>query len=211
MRDRLLGTMLVIAKEPRPGYVKTRLVPPLTHEQAAEIAGAALWDTLRAVGQVPARDLLLAFDGDHSHWRPEGWRSTPQPVGDLDTRLVAAFAAAGPGPAVLVGMDTPQVQAENITAFDPSRYDACLGPATDGGYWAIGFTDPRHATAGISGIPMSTDRTGADQLRRLSELGLQVQMLDELTDVDTIESARDVARIASGSTFAAALAKAVHR
>jgi glycosyltransferase A (GT-A) superfamily protein (DUF2064 family) len=203
-----LGTMVVIAKEPRPGHVKTRLVPPLTHEQAARVAGAALWDTLRAVGHVPARELLLAFDGDHSQWLPEGWRSTPQPPGGLDARLVGAFAAAGPGPAVLVGMDTPQLTAEHITAFDPSRYDACLGPATDGGYWAIGFTQPRHAAAAISGIPMSTDRTGGEQLYRLRGLGLRVQILDELTDVDTIESAREVARLASGSAFAAALLKA---
>lgn len=205
-----LGTVVVIAKEPRPGHVKTRLVPPLTHEQAADVAGAALWDTMRAVAGVPARDLILAFDGDSARWLPERWRAVPQPDGGLDDRLVAAFGAVGPGPAVLIGMDTPQVHADQVAAFDPSRYDACLGPATDGGYWAIGFRDPRIAAEGIAGIPMSTDHTGAAQLERLQALGLHVQILDELTDVDTIDSAREVARIAAGSAFAAALGKAAH-
>lgn len=204
-----IGTLVVIAKEPRPGHVKTRLVPPLTHEQAADVAGAALGDTLRAVAAVPARELLVAFDGDPSRWVPDGWRVTPQPAGALDARLVAAFRAAGPGPAVLVGMDTPQVRAEQIAAFDPSSYDACLGPASDGGYWAIGFADPGQAAAAIADVPMSTDRTGAEQLHRLCSMGLRVQVLDELTDVDTIEAAHVVARLTPGSAFAAAFTKAV--
>lgn len=204
-----LGTVVVIAKEPRPGHVKTRLVPPLTHEQAAEVAGAALWDTMLAVAGVRARELMLAFDGDSAHWLSEGWRAVPQPAGGLDDRLVAAFGAVGPGPAVLIGMDTPQVRADQVAAFDPARYDACFGPATDGGYWAIGFTDPKMAAGAIAGVPMSTERTGAAQLERLRAQGMRVQLLDELTDVDTIESARDVARVATGSAFAAALAKAV--
>ncbi|SHH60997.1 hypothetical protein SAMN05443575_4179 [Jatrophihabitans endophyticus] len=202
-----IDTVVVIAKEPLAGAVKTRLVPPLTHEQAADVAAAALWDTLRAVATVPAADRLLAFAGDPRHWAPEGWRTAPQPDGDLDTRLVAAFRAAGPGPAVLVGMDTPQLRAEQLAAFDPTRFDACLGRATDGGYWAIGFADPRHAAAAITGVPMSTDHTGADQLVRLRELGLQVQLLDDLTDVDTVDTAAEVARLVPHSAFAAAFAR----
>lgn len=204
----MIGTLLVIAKEPLAGRVKTRLVPPLTHEQAADVAGAALWDTLRAVATVPAAHRLLAFDGDSARWCPEGWAVTPQPGGDLDARLVAAFGAAGPGPAVLVGMDTPQLRAEQLTAWQPDRFDACFGPAADGGYWAIGFADPAVAGAAIDGIPMSLHTTGEQQLARLDELGLRVQMLDELTDVDTIDSAREVAHAAPDSAFARALAKA---
>lgn len=208
-RAELLGTVLVIAKEPRPGHVKTRLVPPLRPDQAADVAAAALWDTLRAVARVPARELVLAFDGDSSAWAPEGWRSVPQPGGGLDERLVAAFAAVRPEPAVLVGMDTPQLCAHQLAAFDPRRYDACLGAASDGGYWAIGFRDPAMARDAITGVPMSTPETGAIQLERLRALGLRVQILDELTDVDTIETAREVARLATGSAFTAALARAL--
>lgn len=201
----MISSVLVMAKEPRAGNAKTRLVPPFTHEQAAELAGAALWDTLRAMGRVPARSRVLAFDGDCSHWRPEGWSVVEQSDGDLDVRLAAAFAGVD-GPGVLVGMDTPQVRAEQVVAFDATRFDACLGPATDGGYWAIGFADPRVAAAAIPGVAMSTDRTGEKQLQRLCGLGLRVQILDELTDFDTVDSAREVARIAPGTAFAEAFA-----
>jgi hypothetical protein len=202
-----IDTLLVIAKEPVAGRVKTRLVPPLTFEQAADVAAAALWDTLRAVAPVPVRQRLLAFDGDAAQWCPEGWRVSAQPEGGLDTRLVAAFEAAGNGPSVLVGMDTPQLRADQLTAWDPDRFDACLGPASDGGYWAIGFTDATVAAAAISGIPMSLATTREHQLARLDELGLRVQLLDELTDVDTIDAAREVAHEVPRSAFAQALTR----
>jgi glycosyltransferase A (GT-A) superfamily protein (DUF2064 family) len=203
----VIQTLVVIAKAPVPGRVKTRLVPPLTAEEAADVAGAALADTLRVADAVPARHRLLAFDGVADGWLPAGWRSSPQPAGGLDRRLAAAFEVAGPGPALLVGMDTPQARPAQLSAFDPEHYDACLGPASDGGYWAIGFRDPRRAARAVLGVAMSTAHTGTDQLRRLDRLGLRVQSLDELTDVDTIDTAEQVAALVPGSAFAAALAR----
>ncbi|HEY3630388.1 MAG TPA: DUF2064 domain-containing protein [Jatrophihabitantaceae bacterium] len=205
MSHPLIGTLIVIAKAPVPGRVKTRLVPPLTYSQAADVAGAALRDTLRVVSTVPARVHLLAFDGDAGPWRPRGWRVVAQPPGGLDARLAAAFAAADPGrPALLVGMDTPQLRPDQLAAFDPARYDAALGPAEDGGYWAIGFRDPALAAETIPGVPMSTADTGAEQLRRLA--GLRVQLLEPLTDVDTIDAAEHVAAQAPATQFARTLA-----
>lgn len=201
------SSVIVIAKEPVPGRVKTRLVPPLTHEQAADVAGAALWDTLHAVAAVPSQEFLLSFAGDASHWSPEGWRTAAQVDGGLDERMAAAFGAASPGPAVLVGMDTPQLRADQLTAWDPTTHDACLGLAADGGFWAIGLSDPSRAAEAVLGIPMSTAHTGAAQLARLHSLGLRVALLDTLTDVDTIDSAHEVARVARGTRFAAALAR----
>ncbi len=203
-----MKTIIVIAKEPVAGRVKTRLVPPLTYEQAAAVAGAALLDTLDAVDALDADERVLAFAGDPTAWLRPGWRAVAQPTGGLDLRLAAAFAAVAPGPAVLVGMDTPQLEVGQLAAFDPSRFDACLGPATDGGFWAIGFADPSQAAAAILGVPMSTAHTGADQLERLRALGRPVQVLDELTDVDTVESADEVALLAPASRFARALARA---
>ncbi|MFN2518715.1 MAG: DUF2064 domain-containing protein [Jatrophihabitantaceae bacterium] len=200
----MIHTLIVIAKAPVAGRVKTRLSPPLSAEQAAQLAAGALSDTLRVAQDVPAAHRLLAFDGEVTGWLPEGWRSCPQPDGGLDRRLAGAFLAAGPGPALLVGMDTPQLRSEQLTAFDPARYDACLGMARDGGYWAIGLREPRLAPSVILGIAMSTARTGADQLRRLRRLGLRVQALDELRDVDTIEDAAQVAALIPHSAFAAA-------
>jgi glycosyltransferase A (GT-A) superfamily protein (DUF2064 family) len=202
----MIGTLIVIAKEPLPGRVKTRLVPPLTYSQAADVARAALRDTLRAAAAVSAATHLIALDGTPGAWRPPGWQIAAQPGGGLDRRLAAAFAAAKPGqPALLVGMDTPQVRPEQLSAFDPTRYDAALGPAADGGYWAIGLRDPGVAADVIPGVPMSAPTTGAEQLRRLQEVGLRVQLLDPLTDVDTIGAAEQVARYAQDSEFARTL------
>jgi hypothetical protein len=201
-----LGTVIVLAKQPLPGLAKTRLTPPLRPDQAAGVAAAALADTLAAAEAVDADSHLLAFAGDHTGWLPTGWRAASQPGGGLDVRIVAAFGAVDQGrPAVLVGMDTPQFRPEQLMAFDPSRYDACLGRATDGGYWAIGFADPGAADTAISGVPMSTGDTGSIQLARLHRSGLRVQLLDELSDFDTFDAACAIVDQAPGGAFAAAI------
>jgi glycosyltransferase A (GT-A) superfamily protein (DUF2064 family) len=99
--------LLVIAKAPEPGRSKTRLCPPCSPEQAAALAEAALTDTLRAVAATPADERVLVLDGTPGDWLPEGFRVVPQRGDGLDERLAAAFADAG-GPALLIGMDTPQ-------------------------------------------------------------------------------------------------------
>lgn len=201
-----LGTVIVLAKQPLPGLAKTRLTPPLRPDQAARVAAAALTDTLAAAAAVDADAHLLAFAGDHTGWLPAGWRAHGQPGGGLDARIVAAFGAVDQArPAVLVGMDTPQFRPEQLTAFDPSRYDACLGLATDGGYWAIGFADPGTADAAVRGVPMSTGDTGSVQLARLHASGLRVQLLDELSDFDTYDDACAIVGQAPDGAFAAAM------
>ncbi|HST46763.1 TIGR04282 family arsenosugar biosynthesis glycosyltransferase [Jatrophihabitans sp.] len=201
-----LGTVIVLAKQPLPGRAKTRLTPPLRPDQAARVAAGALTDTLAAAAGVAAGRHLLAFEGDPAEWLPAGWRYTGQPDGALDVRLVAAFAAADPRrPAVLVGMDTPQCRPEHLTAFNPVRYDACLGPAVDGGYWAIGFRDPAAAASTIRGVPMSTGETGSVQLARLREAGLRVQLLDVLSDFDTFDAACEILDQAPDGAFARAM------
>ena len=201
----MTGALIVIAKEPVPGRVKTRLVPPLTDSEAAHLARAALSDTLRVASAADARQRVLALDGRPGPWLPRGWRVVAQPTGALDVRLVAAFGAASSGPALLIGMDTPQVRSAQLAAFDPVAYDACLGLAEDGGYWAIGLRNPALAAEVISDVPMSTSHTGAEQLRRLHAAGLRVQLLDTLADVDTIDVAFGVAAAAPSTEFAAAL------
>jgi uncharacterized protein len=194
-------TLLVIAKQPVPGRVKTRLIGACTPVEAASLAAAALTDTLHALRDFPSREKVILLDGDPTGLVPAGWRVLAQAGGGLDQRLAAGFAAVPDGPAVLVGMDTPQLSAE-LLCFDPSRYDACLGPARDGGYWAIGFTEPDRARECIPGVPMSTSGTGAEQHRRLLANGMAVQPLATLTDVDTAESAGEVALAAPTTRFA---------
>jgi glycosyltransferase A (GT-A) superfamily protein (DUF2064 family) len=198
-------TVIVLAKRPRAGFVKTRMVPQLSFEAAAEVAAAALRDTLAAVGAGGFRRCVLSFDGDGDGWVPDGWVLHAQPTGGLDERIVKALEDVPDGPVLLVGMDTPQLSARALHTFDPLRYDACLGLATDGGYWVIGFADTRDAAASVLGVPMSEATTGAEQLRRLQARGLRVQLLEELHDVDTVEVARRVAAQAPNTEFARTL------
>lgn len=196
-------TLLVIAKEPRPGRVKTRLTPAFTPEEAAALAEAALVDTLRAVAATPARRRVLVLDGTPGGWLPDGFDVVPQCAGTLDERLAAAFAGCD-GPALLVGMDTPQVTPELLTV-DFADCDAYFGPAEDGGFWALGLADPDPAL--LLGVPMSTDTTGAVQRARLVEAGLRVRDLPRLRDVDTAPDATAAAEAAPDGLFAARLAR----
>ncbi|MGW5472161.1 TIGR04282 family arsenosugar biosynthesis glycosyltransferase [Streptomyces chartreusis] len=203
-----MTTLLVIAKEPRPGRVKTRLTPPFTPEEAAALAEASLADTLDAVANTPARRRVLVLEGTPGPWLPAGFEVVPQCRGGLDERLAAAFEGCD-GPALLIGMDTPQVTPELLTV-DWSGCDAYFGAADDGGFWALGLAEPDPSR--LRGVPMSTSHTGAAQRARLGDL--RVRDLPRLRDVDTAYDADLVARTAPTGRFAAALAgltPATHR
>ncbi|MBQ0998512.1 MULTISPECIES: DUF2064 domain-containing protein [Streptomyces] len=196
-----MTTLLVIAKEPRPGRVKTRLTPPFTPEEAATLAEAALADTLDTVARTPARRRVLVLDGSPGPWLPPGFDVVPQSGGGLDERLAAAFAACD-GPALLIGMDTPQVTPELLTV-DWADCDAYFGRARDGGFWALGLAEPDPDR--LRGVPMSQPYTGAAQRARLA--GLRVRDLPALRDVDTAHDAGLVAADAPGGRFATALTR----
>ncbi|MFP3988931.1 DUF2064 domain-containing protein [Streptomyces sp. E11-3] len=201
-------TVLVIAKEPVPGRVKTRLTPPCTPSEAAGLAEAALVDTLRAVAAAPAGRRVLVLDGAPGDWLPPGFDVVPQSGGGLDERLAAAFAGCR-GPALVVGMDTPQITPELLApALGPEAWQGCdawFGPAADGGFWALGLADPDPGL--LRGVPMSTPETGAAQRARLTAAGLRVRDLAVLRDVDTVDDAEQVAAAAPGTRFAAAFAR----
>jgi len=187
-----------------PGRSKTRLSPPCTPEQAAALAEAALVDTLAAVEQTPCDGRTLVLDGPCGDWLPDGFDVVPQRGNGLAERLAAAFSPLKE-PALLIGMDTPQVTpqllAEALECLDSS--DAVLGPAADGGYWAIGMRAPQ--ASAFDGVPMSSARTGARQRNRLRQLGLSVRNLPTLRDIDDIDDARSVAAEQPQGTFARAL------
>ncbi|MGP3952117.1 TIGR04282 family arsenosugar biosynthesis glycosyltransferase [Streptomyces sp. 7N604] len=201
-------TLLVIAKEPVPGRVKTRLTPAYTPEEAAELAAAALADTLDAVLAAPARRRVLVLEGGTGPWLPPGIEVVPQGRGGLDERLAAAFGGCD-GPALLIGMDTPQVTpallAPALGEHAWRSCDAWFGPAADGGFWALGLAAPDPEL--LRGIPMSAADTGAVQRQRLTGAGLLVRDLPPLRDVDTPADAAAVAAAAPGSRFAAAVAR----
>lgn len=200
-----MSTLLVIAKEPVPGRVKTRLTPWYTAEEAALLAEAALTDTLEAVRSAEADRRVLVLEGAPGPWVPPGFEVVPQLAGGLDRRLAGAFAICA-GPTLLVGMDTPQVSPALLNhGLRLAAAGAAFGPAADGGFWAVGLAEPDPAL--FPGVPMSLPETGAVQRRRLVEAGLTVRHLPLLRDVDTPDDARLVAGAAPGSRFAATVAR----
>ena len=198
--------LVVLAKRPQPGRTKTRLCPPLTLEQAAWVAEAALLDTLDVVLRTPVRRRLVVLDGAPEGLIPPNMSVRAQRGNGLAERLAAAVDDAFadcPLPLLLIGMDTPQVTPALLT--DCVRLlrnsPSVLGHAQDGGWWAIGLhaADPRV----FHDVPMSTTRTGAVQQERLVERGLAPKLLPPLRDIDTAEDLYAVtAQLAPGSRLA---------
>jgi uncharacterized protein len=206
-RDMPDVALVVIAKAPEPGRSKTRLTPPCSPEQAAALAEAALRDTLAAAAAASVRRRVIALDGAPGDWLPDGWDVIPQRGRRLDERLAHAFKDVG-GAALVIGMDTPQVTAalleEGARRLLADGVDAVLGPAADGGYWALGLRRPDARL--VLGVPMSLPHTGRAQHERLSACGLRVASLPVLRDVDCFSDAHVVAAAAPHGRFARALA-----
>jgi uncharacterized protein len=191
-----MSHLLVMAKAPVAGRVKTRLSPPCTPQEAAALAEAALADTLDAVAACGARRRIVALDGAPGPWLPPGFEVIPQVDGPFDQRLAAAWTLAGGG-GVQIGMDTPQVTPllldDALASLDFTS--AALGLAADGGWWAIGLRRPDRRV--FAGVPMSTDGTGTAQHERLRRLGHSVTALPTLVDLDT---AADMAAVTASGT-----------
>lgn len=210
---------LVVAKAPVPGLVKTRLGATTGMTEAADLAAAALLDTLRACeAAYGAGRCHLALAGDLAEARradellaaTSGWTVHAQRGDGLAERLLHAHTdvaeATGGAPAVQVGMDTPQIDpAVLVAAGDavdaPTR--AVLGPADDGGWWllAVGSLD---LLAHLHEVPMSVATTGAETRAALERAGADVHLVTSLADVDEESDARAVAAAVPDSAFATA-------
>ncbi len=207
-RPGLSLTVAVIAKECRAGKVKTRLTPALTPAQAAALAQTSLSQTLRTIRSLPADRRLLVIDGTPLPEDAAGFEVFAQAPGGLDERL-AALCSLTDGPLLILGMDTPQLAAALLRPLledwsgPEARFGSWLGPADDGGFWALALRQPDGNL--IRGVPMSTAHTGADQLARLHQAGISVGLLPVLTDVDTIRAALEVSQECPDTPFAAAV------
>ncbi|MFI6263710.1 DUF2064 domain-containing protein [Micromonospora sp. NPDC051006] len=210
-----MTVLLVVAKAPVPGAVKTRLCPPASPAQAARIAAAALRDTLDAVRATPGVTPVLAWtgrldgavDGAALAETLTGWTMLEQRGADLGERLANAYAevaAAYPGrPVLQIGMDTPQLTPARLAAAVRrlDSVEAVLGAALDGGWWSLGLRDPRHATL-LRTVPMSTPETGRGTWSALGERGLRTAALPVLRDVDEWPDALAVAASVPSGRFA---------
>ncbi len=206
--------VLVMAKAPVAGVSKTRLAATIGDEAAADVAAAALLDTLAAAeAAVGADACVLALAGDLTDGARAddvraalaGWTVRPQRGGGFDERLALAHLDAGDGPLLQVGMDTPQVTAALLleTAAALGDHDTVLGAAEDGGWWVLG----RHRAADaqvLAGVPMSTTTTYDDTRAALVAHGLSVAGAAVLRDVDEYDDAVAVAADAADTHFARA-------
>ncbi|MCP3801508.1 DUF2064 domain-containing protein [Allokutzneria sp. A3M-2-11 16] len=209
------GALLVVAKAPVPGLAKTRLCPPATPQQAAEIAAAALLDTLDTVLRTPRTVPYVAFTGDLRKARRskeisallekcEVFEQRGDTFADRLAEAHAEVARRCPGqPVVQIGMDTPQITPSLLASCFPVR-DAAIGRAHDGGWWALGLNDPNAAGA-LRAVPMSKDNTGDLTVKALQDRGLEVFALPQLSDVDTMTDARVVAKATPNGRFARAV------
>lgn len=197
--------VLVVAKAPEPGRAKTRLAATVGDRVAAEIAAAALLDTLDAVAATPATQRVVALTGDldgaanadEIRHRLQSFTVIAQRGNDFGARLANAHAdaaALAPGvPVLQIGMDTPQLSADLLTrcARQLHRAPAVLGMARDGGWWVLGVADPAMADC-LRTVPMSVPDTGKLTLKALLDKNIDVMLVQRLVDVDVVD---DVAAV----------------
>lgn len=218
--------LLIMAKAPVPGEVKTRLVPAFTPHQAAALAAAALLDTLDACRTAAARacaEVVVALSGDLNRAMAADAlsgalgrvRVIPQRGDGLAQRLAFAHtdAAGDFGNCLQLGMDTPHVAPDTLAdglvrISSLPGPDALLGPAVDGGWWALALRRAGTARC-LTRVAMSTSHTGDDTLAALRADRHRVDLMPLLRDVDTVDDLEQVAATSDGRF--GALARALHR
>jgi rSAM/selenodomain-associated transferase 1 len=195
--------LAIMVKQPLPGRVKTRLCPPLTHEQAVELYRCFLLDKMAQVRRVPAGAPYLAFTPQEAEeffrdLASEAFSVVPQEgsnLGERLDRLSARLLAAGHPGVVIIDSDTPNLPdhylAEAVERIGDRGTDAIFGPAEDGGYYLVGLRRPLPAL--FQGITWSTPVVLEQTLRHAAAVGLRVHLLPPWFDVDT---AKDLVRLA---------------
>ena len=202
-------TLLVFARKPRPGAVKTRLTPPLSPEEAAELYRCMIQDTLASQGNVAGVETVICFEEgpgaqDYFAALATGLPLRAQEGEGLTERLTAAFAAAfrdGAASVAAIGSDAPDLPpeliAEAFQRLESAQADVVFGPTGDGGYYlvALGKFHP----ALFADIPWSTDQVLVNSLARAAEAGLRTALLPPWHDIDTVEDLRSFAARPAGT------------
>jgi len=178
----------VFAKAPQAGRVKTRLVPPLSAEQAARLHERLVGEVWARVRELAAvADCELHVSGETDAW-PEAAPRRRQSPGDLGARMLHALeqGLTGGHPRVaIVGGDIPQLPLEAVLALLAADSDVALGPARDGGYYAICCR--RTHAAMFAGVRWSTPHALADTIAACARLGFTISIGQPWHDVDTAE------------------------
>lgn len=189
----LTRQLVVMAKAPRMGRVKTRLAKGIGAVEATRFYRRASLDLLRRVGADPRWQTVLALSPDRSVHESGVWPAhlprIAQGPGDLGQRMGRLMHDLPPGPVVIVGCDIPDIQARHIAqAFEAlGRADTVFGPAEDGGYWLVGMRRRPRVVEIFGHVRWSSEYALADTLDNVAKVGFRVAMLDRLSDIDTAE------------------------
>ncbi|MER5216866.1 TIGR04282 family arsenosugar biosynthesis glycosyltransferase [Streptomyces sp. NPDC002838] len=198
MSTRHTPSVLVLAKAPRPGTVKTRLHPLLGPDGCAVLQAELIRHTVDLTSGLGARTYLAYAPGEAEdstgHVAPPGVRLMVQRGQNLGQRLSSAVLEAfadGAGPLLVIGTDAPILTGDHLTAALTSleHKDVVLGPALDGGYYLIGMRHPHVGLFGIDAALWSTDQVLAATRALATDEGLSVELLRPLRDLDTPEDA----------------------
>lgn len=199
MPESCFERLTVFTRYPEPGTTKTRLIPRLGAEGAAELQRRMTERViLKARETMASRSIPVEvrFEGG-SEQRMQAWLGPrfsyrPQNEGDIGRRMARAFADGfedGCEVIVIIGTDIPDITTDIIQrAFDElHENDLVLGPARDGGYYLIGLRQAAFRTANpaiFSGIGWGSDRVVAQTLAVAKKLALRYCLIDTLNDVD---------------------------
>jgi rSAM/selenodomain-associated transferase 1 len=208
------NTLMVVAKQPTPGQTKTRLCPPLTTSQAADLYNCFLCDTLDAMRQVSGVQRVIGFLPEDAHEYFHQLAPDMELICQCGTSLgerldflLTEMLDNGSSQAVVMDSDSPTLPVGYISqAFDRlTDADVVLGPTRDGGYYLIGLKKPQPHL--LRHVQMSTPHVLADTLSLAEDTGLVVSLLPTWYDVDTIDDLYqldgEIARLSSGGIAAA--------
>ncbi|MFZ2096803.1 MAG: TIGR04282 family arsenosugar biosynthesis glycosyltransferase [Anaerolineales bacterium] len=200
--------LLVVAKQPTPGQTKTRLCPPLTHAQAADLYDCFLRDTLDMMRKVPGVQCVIGYlpEDARGYFRQlapdmglicQRGRS----LGERLDNLLTEILASGSQRAIVMDSDSPTLPVGYISiAFDRlTDVDVVLGPTRDGGYYLIGMKQPQPHL--LRQVQMSTTHVLTDTLALAKDTGLTAFLLPTWYDVDTIADLNQLDSEISGFGF----------
>ena len=197
------NALVILTKTPQPGQSKTRLVPPLSYAEAADLARALLLDQLENLARFDAARLFIAFTPENAagffeSFIAQGFTSFAQRGGSLGERMSHAFEhlfASNFENIILVGSDLPTLPArlfQQAYAWLEKSVDVVLGPSVDGGYYLIGMN--RMITAIFDDIRWSSAAVLSQTIQKLEDLGVKHRLLSEWYDIDTV---KDLERLQS--------------
>lgn len=183
--------LVIMAKRPEIGRVKTRLARDIGKAEALRFFRGASASLIRRVARDPRWQTVIAVAPDMATHNRGIWPAdiprVPQGSGDLGARMGRLFRELPPGPVIIIGADIPGITSAHVaSAFAAlGNRDAVLGPADDGGYWLVGLRRRLRIAEIFDNVRWSSEHAFADTARNICRQGLSLAVIGILADIDT--------------------------